>query len=273
VEALVLKIAMKSEKWLAKMGYVDGRDWDLDPDDALPILHEASIVGKTALGKRRGFKIRRVQKFHGREFKLPPKCASCRGYSLHGGIVVGARNRKGLEKLCRYIARPPLAKSRIVDDGGGEYRILLKTPWSDGTTSIRLSLLEVMERLAALVPPPRAHQVLYHGVFAPNAKYRKEILPKYRNPKPKGKHLKLVRKEKASAISRHVPWSQLLWRVFGVAGWCCRNCGRLMELRAVVIRPPATTKIINGFVRAGLPYVSSFRRTFAVSSLRSSRMA
>ena len=76
---------------------------------------------------------------------------------------MGARNRKGLEKLCRYIARPPLAKSRIVDDGGGEYRILLKTPWSDGTTSIQLSLLELMERLAALVPPPRAHQVLYHG--------------------------------------------------------------------------------------------------------------
>ena len=109
-----------------------------------------------------------------------------------------------------------------------------------------------MERLAALVPPPRAHQVLYHGVFGPNAKYRKEILPKYRYEKPKGKHLKLVRKEKASAISRHVPWSQLLWRVFGVAGWCCRNCGRLMELRAVVIRPPATTQIINGFVKAGL---------------------
>ena len=111
---------------------------------------------------------------------------------------------------------------------------------------------EEMERLAARVPLPRAHQVLYHGVFGPNAKYRKEILPKYRNAKPKGKHLKLVRKEKASAISRHVPWSQLLWRVFGVAGWCCQRCGQLMELRAVVVRPTATTQIINGFVRAGL---------------------
>ena len=64
-----------------------------------------------------------------------------------------------------------------MDDGGGEYRILLKTPWSDGTTSIQLSLLELMERLAALVPPPRAHQVLYHGVFSSNAKYRKEYCP------------------------------------------------------------------------------------------------
>ena len=46
----------------------------------------------------------------------------------------------------------------------------------------------------------------------------------------------------------------------------------LMELRAVVIRPPATTQIINGFVRAGLPYVSSYQKKFAVSSLRSSRV-
>ena len=50
-----------------------------------------------------------------------------------------------LEALCRYIARPPLAKSRLVDDGGGEYRVLLKTPWSDGTSSIQLTKWELME--------------------------------------------------------------------------------------------------------------------------------
>ena len=39
----------------------------------------------------------------------------------------------------------------------------------------------------------------------------------YRNEKSKKKHLKLVRKEKASLVSRHVPWSQLLWRVLSEA--------------------------------------------------------
>jgi len=43
---------------------------------------------------------------------------------------------------------------------------LLKTPWSDGTSSIRVGLLELMERLAAIIPQPRTHQFLYHGVFA-----------------------------------------------------------------------------------------------------------
>jgi hypothetical protein len=60
-------------------------------------------------------KIRRVQKFGTREFQLPKRCASVGGYNLHGGVQVSAKNRKGLEKLCRYIARPPLEKSRLME--------------------------------------------------------------------------------------------------------------------------------------------------------------
>ena len=142
---LVEKIARKSERWLRKQGYETNEDWDVDEGDALPLFQEASIAGKTATGMRRGLSVRRVQKFAGREFQLPPRCARFGGYNLHGGVQVSARNRKGLEALCRYVARPPLAKSRlVVDDEEGEYRILLKTPWSDGTTSIQIDLLELM---------------------------------------------------------------------------------------------------------------------------------
>ena len=166
VGVLVAKIARKSERWLSKQGYETNEDWDVEACDALPLFQEASIAGRTATGARRGMKIRRVQTFSGREFQLPPRCASFGGYNLHGGVQVSAKNRKGLEALCRYIERPPLAKSRLVSDGEGEYRILLKTPWSDGTNSIRVGLLELMERLAAIIPQPRTHQFLYHGVFA-----------------------------------------------------------------------------------------------------------
>jgi hypothetical protein len=106
---------------------------------------------------------------------------------------VSAKNRKGLEKLCRYIARPPLAKSRLLEDGDGEYRILLKTPWSDGTSSIQVGLLELMvtersgvgefrtkrarsernvwNRMAVGgdYSPAENPSLLYHGVFAPRS--------------------------------------------------------------------------------------------------------
>jgi Putative transposase len=40
-----------------------------------------------------------------------------------------------------------------------------------------MSPLEFVERLAALVPCPRLHLIRFHGVLAPNAKLRGEIIP------------------------------------------------------------------------------------------------
>ena len=53
----------------------------------------------------------------------------------------------------------------------------LKTPWSDGTTHLVLSPLELIEKLAALVPPPRLNRVRYHGILAPNAAGRRLVVP------------------------------------------------------------------------------------------------
>ena len=106
-----------------------------------------------------------------------------------------------------------------LDDGGGEYRVLLKTPWSDGTSSIQLNTWELMERLIALIPPPRSHQVLYHGVFANNAKYRRQVLPKYRVPV--NNHMWWKQTKRGCLNSKHVSWAELLYRTFGVRGWVC----------------------------------------------------
>ena len=50
-------------------------------------------------------------------------------------------------------------------------------PWSDGTTGIQLVPLELLEKLAALVPQPRAHLVRYGGCLAPHSKLRAAIIP------------------------------------------------------------------------------------------------
>ena len=68
--------------------------------------------------------------------------------------------------LCRYILRPPLAKDRLKKVGGNDYELKLKTPWSDGTTSLRLSSMELLERLTSLILPPKAHQVIYPVCFS-----------------------------------------------------------------------------------------------------------
>jgi hypothetical protein len=52
-----------------------------------------------------------------------------------------------------------------------------------------MSPLEFMQRLAALVPRPRLHLIRFHGVLAPNAKMRAQVVhksrwrpPRQRNP-------------------------------------------------------------------------------------------
>ena len=63
----------------------------------------------------------------------------------------------------------PLADGRLL------YRF--RRPWRDGTTDVVLEPLELLERLSALVPAPRAHLVRYSGLLAPASKWRSAIVP------------------------------------------------------------------------------------------------
>jgi hypothetical protein len=59
----------------------------------------------------------------------------------------------------------------------GNVVVGLKRVWSDGTSALVFSPSELVERLVALVPPPRANQVIYRGVLAANAAWRAEVVP------------------------------------------------------------------------------------------------
>jgi hypothetical protein len=75
---------------------------------------------------------------------------------LHAAVTVPARDRRRLERLCRYVARPAILSERLtrLDDGQLVYR--LKHRWRDGTTALVFEPEEFVARLTALVPPPLA---------------------------------------------------------------------------------------------------------------------
>lgn len=64
---------------------------------------------------------------------------------------VDVRAGKPLEQLCRYIARKALSDDRVQLNAAAQVELELKTPWRDGTTTLVMSPLEFMQRLAALV--------------------------------------------------------------------------------------------------------------------------
>jgi hypothetical protein len=99
------------------------------------------------------------------------------GVSLHANAAVPARDRRRLERLCRYVARPPVATERLSRLADGRLLYRLKHRWRDGTSHVVFEPRELVEKLAALVPPPRFHLARDHGVLGPCASTRHCVVP------------------------------------------------------------------------------------------------
>jgi Putative transposase len=174
----VLRALRKAGKWVDTDAAAEGGD--AVGDELLPGLAAAAVEGRAALGARAGQRDVRI----GREGRWEPPvkgslCASIDGFSLHAGAWVSARDREKLEKLCRYAARPAVAESRLVELSDGRIGYALKKRWRDGTTAVVMTKAVLMERLCALLPKPRKHLVMYHGVLAPASGLRSRVVPRH----------------------------------------------------------------------------------------------
>jgi hypothetical protein len=128
---------------------------------------------------------------------------------------VPARRRDQLERLVRYLVRPPLALDRLTESTGGQLLYQFRRPWRDGSTALLLDPLGLLARLAALVPPPRRPLVAYHGVLAPRARWRAALVP---TPSPAAARA-------AAPVSCRWPWAPLLRRVFALEVLVCPRGG------------------------------------------------
>jgi hypothetical protein len=98
------------------------------------------------------------------------------GWSVDASVILPAWDRQGLERLVRYCARPALSQERLGRAGDDLLVYSLKRPTLDGRTEIYLTPLELLDRLAQLITPPRIHKHRYCGVLAPNASLRQAVI-------------------------------------------------------------------------------------------------
>ncbi|XYH94925.1 transposase [Sorangium sp. So ce1128] len=89
---------------------------------------------------------------------------------------IRAGDRAGLERLCRYGARPPFSLERIslLPDGRVAYR--LRKPRRNGATHLVLAPVHFLARIAALVPPPRYPLLRLSGVLASGSSWRAAVV-------------------------------------------------------------------------------------------------
>ncbi len=160
------------------------------------------------------------------------------GLELHADVHVAARERSGLERLCRYLARPPLPEERLSWQPDGRIEIRLKRTWKGGVRALLFEPHQLIARLAALIPLPRSNLRRFYGVFAANHPLRERIVPKPPDP---AKTKRPVAPERPAQMG----WADLLKRTWNIDAMRCPYCSHgLMYVIAVVLEPDAITAII-----------------------------
>ena len=183
-------------------------------------------------------------------------CTAHNQFTLHANSYVAPLDRKGLEKMIRYLCRLALATERVeLQEDDTMVRLRLKTPWRDGTTHIRMAAAEFVLRLLALIPAPHKKQIRYLGVFAANAKWRREVVLRPKSPKPKKEpceHEECEHAEREAKADELKPghkvsrltWSQAMRRTFKLDVLNCDKCGGRREVIALIPSGEIATKIL-----------------------------
>jgi hypothetical protein len=235
LQRLVQQIAERIGRLLEQRGLVERNmenAWlTVDgPGGLLDDLIGHSITYRIAVGPRAGQRLFKLQTLPASAMPEAEQqgdhrgAAQAGGFSLHAGIDIEPGQRQQLERLYRYVSRPPVAVDRMALTASGQVRYTLSAPYRDGIAHIVLEPLDLIARLAALVPPPRMHLTRHHGVFAPHSSLRAAVTPagRGRGKKPQGEE-----GAEKPVTPRHVAmsWAQRLKRVFGVEIEARARCG------------------------------------------------
>ena len=224
VERVLLRVRKRVMGILIKHGHLQSDAWDEFSENE-PLL-AACASGSLRSGGARA----------DRE-PLSERCAQVDYFSLHANTRVPASERKRLEKLCRYVARPPVSNQLLVKLEKGRVGYKLKRPWQDGTTMVVLKPDELIQRLAAMVPPPRSHQVRYHGVLASASSLRSFVIPRERRPRQARQRTNYC-------------WAELMKRAFEIDVLECPKCNGPMRFIASIMEREAIREILG---RVGMP--------------------
>ena len=124
----------------------------------------------------------------------------------------------------------------------------LRRPWRDGTTGFVFEPVELIARLASLVPAPRGHLIRYHGVLGPRSRWRSAVVRDRASFAPARGELPPTQRPLATPgperpanrrelRERRLTWAELMQRVWAVDVLECPRCHGRRHLIAVITDP------------------------------------
>ncbi len=266
---------------------------DADSDAGLPsspasvIFHPASGVHEAAVAQVQATLRQRILRaFVGRGLLESFEAKEMLGYqhsgfSVDAAVRIGEHDRVALERLLRYCARPPFAMDRLRKAGAElVYRCAKQhsEPSSDKrgarVDELHLTPLDLIDRIAALVPPPRTHRHRYFGVLAPNSPLRAAVtalaapvqampVPTGLSgecPAPQGNAWPPLPESAQPKRAAHYLWAVLIARIYEVLPLLCPMCGGQMRLIAFITHSADIRQILDHIgVQPEPPRIASAR--------------
>lgn len=267
LEDIIARILRQLERDQLLLRDADHPHLDLTLDDPLDQFGNASLQYRVILGPNPGSKVMtlRTPTTARPDPRARPFTVTRSGFSLDASVACRAEQRAKLERLARYVARPPLALDRLSVTDDGRLRYALKHPFSDGTTHFLFHPLDLLARLATLVPRPRVHLTRYHGIFAPNSALRALVVPGQRKAAAAAPTRSPHRHELAHPPAQRLTWAERLKRTFAFDVTVCPLCAGTLRVIADITDPALIDKILSHFRNSRAPPAQALR-TAAVPS-------
>lgn len=186
--------------------FIEGEDGTLEfrrlpapsPEDIAAIVQDACLIFCTRL-ERRGFwkttsttedtvtGVLTLPKRPGRPTKFFSQVAKdaeggtaprdgAYAFHLYLGNAFEVEERAQLEHLVDYVLAPPFFDHDVTVNQDGKVVLHLKRPRHDGSTEVVYEPFAFLDRLADLIPRPRANTIRYFGIYAPRARLRKQAI-------------------------------------------------------------------------------------------------
>jgi hypothetical protein len=167
-------------------------------------------------------------------------------------VQVEPEDRPGVERLARYIMRPPISLDRMAWDGVGEVRYRRKAGLErSGLLEREVRSVDPAEFLARVIMhvlEPRRHLVRYYGWYSnvSRGRRRKEEL-EHEGVVDAGAAVpsRADRDETRDARALRRSWAQLIKRIYEVGPLVCPSCGGEMKLIAFITEHRVVDAILS----------------------------
>jgi len=174
------------------------------------------------------------------------------GFSVHNRVRVEPEDGHAVERLARYIMRPPISLERIRWGGGGEVFYQPKgghdgRARQPGDVAENFEPAEFLARVIMHVPEPRRHLVRYYGWYSNVSRGKRgrdggdaRLLGEGTGCASSGRQ-----KDGPDARAMRRAWAQLIKRIYEVDPLVCPSCGGEMKVVAFITEHEVVDKILR----------------------------